>query len=170
MSEERKIRIVHIAQSPGGVERYLRSLLKYSNREKYEIILIVSNQYKRKNYVNLVDAFENVDMIRSIDPKNDLNAIKAIRKLLKKYKPDIVYCHSSKAGALGRIANMGLKNKCVYNPHGWAFNMRGNKLKKLIYVGIEKVLAPFCSTIICISGAEKRSALKYRICGKKSLR
>ena len=49
MSEERKIRIVHIAQSPGGVERYLRSLLKYSNREKYEIILIVSNQYKRKN-------------------------------------------------------------------------------------------------------------------------
>lgn len=57
MSEERKIRIVHIAQSPGGVERYLRSLLKYSNREKYEIILIVSNQYKRKNYVNLVDAF-----------------------------------------------------------------------------------------------------------------
>ena len=87
MSEERKIRIVHIAQSPGGVERYLRSLLKYSNREKYEIILIVSNQYKRKNYVNLVDAFENVDMIRSIDPKSDLNAIKAIRKLLKKYKP-----------------------------------------------------------------------------------
>ena len=170
MSEERKIRIVHIAQSPGGVERYLRSLLKYSNREKYEIILIVSNQYKRKNYVNLVDAFENVDMIRSIDPKNDLNAIKAIRKLLKKYKPDIVYCHSSKAGALGRIANMGLKNKCVYNPHGWAFNMRGNKLKKLIYVGIEKVLAPFCSTIICISGAEKRSALKYRICGKKKLK
>lgn len=170
MSEERKIRIVHIAQSPGGVERYLRSLLKYSNREKYEIILIVSNQYKRKNYVNLVDAFENVDMIRSIDPKSDLNAIKAIRKLLKKYKPDIVYCHSSKAGALGRIANMGLKNKCVYNPHGWAFNMRGNKLKKLIYVGIEKVLAPFCSTIICISGAEKRSALKYRICGKKKLK
>lgn len=83
MSEERKIRIVHIAQSPGGVERYLRSLLKYSNREKYEIILIVSNQYKRKNYVNLVDAFENVDMIRSIDPKSDLNAIRAIRKLLK---------------------------------------------------------------------------------------
>ena len=62
--------------------------------------MIVSNQYKRKNYVNLVDAFENVDMIRSIDPKSDLNAIKAIRKLLKKYKPDIVYCHSSKAGAL----------------------------------------------------------------------
>lgn len=170
MSEERKIRIVHIAQSPGGVERYLRSLLKYSDREKYEIILIVSNQYKKKNYVNLVDAFENVDMIRSIDPKSDLNAIKAIRKLLKKYNPDIIYCHSSKSGALGRIANMGLKNKCVYNPHGWAFNMRGNKLKKLIYVGIEKVLAPFCSTIICISDAEKESALKNKICRKNKLK
>lgn len=170
MSEERKIRIVHIAQSPGGVERYLRSLLKYSDRDKYEIILIVSNQYKKKNYIKLVDAFENVDMIRSIDPKSDLNAIKAIRKLLKKYKPDIVYCHSSKAGALGRIANMGLKIKCVYNPHGWAFNMRGNKIKKLIYLSIEKVLASFCSAIICISGAEKESALKYKICKEKKLK
>lgn len=37
MSEERKIRIVHIAQSPGGVERYLRSLLKYSNRENMRL-------------------------------------------------------------------------------------------------------------------------------------
>ena len=45
MSEERKIRIVHIAQSPGGVERYLRSFHKFSNSDKYEIILIVSNQY-----------------------------------------------------------------------------------------------------------------------------
>ena len=33
----------------------------------------------------------------------------------------------------------GLKNKLLYNPHGWAFNMR-DKLKKLIYVGIEKVV------------------------------
>ena len=53
MSEERKIRIVHIAQSPGGVERYLRSLLKYSNRKKYEIILIVSNQYKRLSLIHI---------------------------------------------------------------------------------------------------------------------
>lgn len=53
MSEERKIRIVHIAQSPGGVERYLRSLLKYSNREKYEIILIVSNQYSHSSLLQL---------------------------------------------------------------------------------------------------------------------
>lgn len=28
------------------------------------------------------------------------------------------------AGGLGRIAVIGLLCKVVYNPHGWAFNMR----------------------------------------------
>lgn len=32
MSEERKIRIVHIAQSPGGVERYLSIVIGKNTR------------------------------------------------------------------------------------------------------------------------------------------
>ena len=54
-----------------------------------------------------------------------------VRRLIRKYKPDVVYCHSSKAGAIGRMANVGLRNRdgrknaCVYNAHGWAFNMKG---------------------------------------------
>jgi hypothetical protein len=53
-----------------------------------------------------------------------IKAIKEIRHKVKGAKPDIVYCHSSFAGALGRIAVIGLPCKVVYNPHGWAFNMR----------------------------------------------
>ena len=37
---------------------------------------------------------------------------KKVRKLIKKYVPDIVYAHSSKAGALARIADIGIKNYC----------------------------------------------------------
>ncbi len=37
--------------------------------------------------------------------------------------PDVIYMHSSKAGALGRLADIGFKNIVLYNPHGWAFNM-----------------------------------------------
>ena len=101
---------------------------------------------------------------------NDFKAAWKIRKIIKKYNPDIVYAHSSKAGAIVRIANIGLKSKCIYNPHGWAFNMRGSKIKQLIYAIIEKIMVPFCDRIICISDYEKKSAIDMNICNENKIK
>lgn len=158
-----KIRILHVAQAAGGVDRYIRMLLKYLDKEKFENILVCSQDFHEEDYRGMVDSFEQVEMTRAIG-ENDLKAIKAVRSLIKKYNPDIVYAHSSKAGAIARVADIGLKNRCVYNPHGWAFNMRCSAKKKVIYTAIEKVAAMFCDKIICISDAEKQSALEKKIC------
>lgn len=158
-----KIRILHVAQAAGGVDRYIRMLLKYLDKEKFENILVCSQDFYEKDYEGVVDFFEQVEMTRAIGG-NDLKAIKKVRTLIKKYNPDIVYAHSSKAGAIARVADIGLKNHCVYNPHGWAFNMRCSAKKKAMYTGIEKIAAPFCDKIICISDAEKQSALDKKIC------
>ena len=166
---DNRIRILHIVQSAGGVERYLRSFLKYINSEKYCNILVCSNDYQEERYVDLVDYFENVDMIREINIKSDISAILKVRKFIKKYKPNIVYCHSSKAGAIGRMANIGFYNRCIYNPHGWAFNMCGSNIKKGIYICIEKMLGLLTDKIVCISEAEQVSALKYKICRENKL-
>ena len=163
-----KIRILHVAQAAGGVDRYIRMLLKYLDKEKFENILVCSQDFHEEDYRDLVDSFEQVEMTRAIGG-NDLKAIKEVRTLIKKYNPDIVYAHSSKAGAIARVADIGLKNHCVYNPHGWAFNMRCSAKKKAMYTAIEKVAAPFCDKIICISDAEKQSALDKKICREDKL-
>ena len=62
-----------------------------------------------------------------------------------------------------------MKNHCVYNPHGWAFNMRCSDKKRAMYTAIEKMAAPFCEKIICISDAEKQSALEKKICREDKL-
>ena len=162
------IRILHVAQAAGGVDRYIRMLLKYLDKDKFENILVCSQDFKKEDYEGLVDAFEQIEMNRAIGVK-DLKLIWKVRKLIKKYNPDIVYAHSSKAGAIARVADIALKNHCVYNPHGWAFNMRCSKKKKILYTAIEKIAAPFCDMIICISEAERQSALKKRICGEAKL-
>ena len=158
-----KIRILHVAQAAGGVDRYIRMLLKYLDKDKFENVLVCSQDFHKEDYNGLVDYFEQIEMTRAIGA-SDLKATKAVRKLIKKYNPDIVYAHSSKAGAIARIADIGLKNYCIYNPHGWAFNMRCSARKKAIYTVIEKIASPFCDKIICISNAEKRSALEKKIC------
>ena len=42
--------------------------------------------------------------------------------------------------------------------------MRCSAKKKAMYTAIEKIAAPFCEKIICISDAEKQSALDKKIC------
>lgn len=157
------MRVVHVAECVGGVERYLRSLLKYSSCEN---IMILSQLYNKSEFKNLADSVEIVSMSHNIGISALKEAIQ-IRKKIKKYKPDIVYAHSSIAGAITRMACVGIKTKVIYNPHGWSFNMESNK--KNIFIVLEKVMSYFCDKIICISDAEKESALKYRICKKSKL-
>lgn len=168
VEDEEKIRILHVAQAAGGVDRYIRMLLKYLDKGKFENILVCSNSFRMKDYEKLVSHFEQVQMAREIG-KNDVRAIRVVRKLIKKYAPDIVYAHSSKAGAIARVANIGLKNYCVYNPHGWAFNMKCSPGKRRMYLAIEKFAALFCDKIVCISDAEKQSALEKKVCREDKL-
>lgn len=163
MDKKKKIRILHIAQSAGGVDRYIKMLLKYMNRDEFENIVVLSQDFKKNEYEMIADVYETVEMQRSIGLK-DLKSIGNIRKIIRKYKPDILYVHSSKAGAIGRIANLGFHNKIIYNPHGWAFNMGISGQKKLLYKYIEKIQIPFTDKIICISESEKVTATSEKIC------
>lgn len=160
-----KIKIMHIVQSPGGVARYLSMYLKYSDKNRFEHILICSLDYKMEKMESLVEYIEYLSMGRQISIINDAKGIWAIRKFIKKYMPDVIYAHSSKAGALGRLADVGFKNIVLYNPHGWAFNMNDiSAIKKKVYALIEKVLSYKTDMIIAISAWEKESAAKYKIC------
>lgn len=151
------MRVLHVAECIGGVDRYLRSLLKYSNCEN---IMILSQLYKKEDFEELADHVEIMYMTHGIG----LSALKEARELrekIKKYKPDVVYAHSSIAGAITRMACVGLKVKVVYNPHGWSFNMESRK--KSFFIVVERLMAYFCDAIICISEAEKVSALREKI-------
>ena len=77
-----KIRILHVAQAAGGVDRYIRMLLKYLDKEKFENILVCSQDFRKEDYQGLVDSFEQIEMTRAIG-KNDLKAIGEVREIIK---------------------------------------------------------------------------------------
>jgi glycosyltransferase involved in cell wall biosynthesis len=167
-----KKKIVYIAQSAGGVEEYLYMFLKNFHDENYENFLIVSQDYEinKERFINFVKDLYIVPMQREVQLKKDLKSIKEIKKILKKIKPDIVYLHSSKAGALGRIALLfNFKTKIIYNAHGWYFNADISNKKRKIFALIEKILAIKTKKIINISKNEYESALQHKIAPKKKM-
>ena len=167
-----KKKIVYIAQSAGGVAEYLYMFLKNLPNQEYENILIVSEDYKEQleRFKPYISQIHIVSMKREINFKNDIKAIIQIGSLLKEIKPDIVYLHSSKAGAVGRIALLfDFKTKILYNAHGWYFNAKISNKKKKFYAIIEKILALKTTKIINISKAEYDSAMQYKIAPEKKM-
>ncbi len=167
---EKRIKIMFVAQAyPGGVPVYIEELVKHLDKVKFDCILVCSQAYEEERFAPYFSAIEKVGMERSISVSKILKPAWETRKLIKKYKPDVVYCNSSIAGAVGRLAAIGCGAKVLYNAHSWAFNMRISNKKTLFYRWIEKFFALFTDTIICVSNYEKTSALQNHICKPKKL-
>lgn len=121
---QNQIKILHIAECAGGVERYLQMLLPRLESKRLRQYFICSMNYDPRKYRDMVDGVEQMDLRQTFSPFQIVGKVFSIRKMIKRLSPDVVYCHSSFAGGLGRVAAIGLPCKVVYNPHGWAFNIK----------------------------------------------
>lgn len=117
------MKVLHIAECAGGVERYLSMLLPLLEKMNVSQYFLCSNNYDKTKFSNIVDGLEQIDLKQSFSPFYVLKKIFQLRRYIKQISPDILYCHSSFAGGLGRLAALGLSCHIVYNPHGWAFNI-----------------------------------------------
>jgi glycosyltransferase involved in cell wall biosynthesis len=111
------------------------------------------------------------EMKRAISPKNDYLAYQKIKNLIKKYKPDIVHTHASKAGALGRYAAINQKVPVIIHTfHGHVFDAYFSSMQASFYKSIERKLARKSSKIIAISEKQKTDLTKtYKICKEEKI-
>ena len=91
---------------------------------------------------------------RSINPIRDIKAFEEIKNIAKRIKPDIIHLHSSKAGALGRLAFNGNSIPLFYTLHGYSFLMLNQSaFKRKIYKSVEALCSKKnCMTISCSEG------------------
>lgn len=100
---------------------------------------------------------------RSIHPVYDLLALGQMIRILHQIKPDIVSCHSSKAGLLGRLAAKICGLKSIFTVHGWAFTEGVPTRTAKLYRFLEKWVAKITAHIITVSDYDKNLALSYDI-------
>ena len=101
-----------------------------------------------------------LEMTRAISPAADARAVLAAARLVRRTRPALVHAHSSKAGAVMRLARpLVPRTPLVYTPHGYAFagffETEGERRR---YRLIERALAPLASLVLCVCDAERRLA------------
>jgi glycosyltransferase involved in cell wall biosynthesis len=94
---------------------------------------------------------------------SDVKAIIELRDTLRRYNPDLVSTHSSKAGTLGRLACKLLGIPVIFTAHGWSFSPGVPQPGRTLYAGIERLLGRLSDLIIAVSDYDKSLAIRHGI-------
>lgn len=152
--------IMHVTESfGGGVIQSIAKLCGFA-ADEYNLIVVYSvrpqTPEKFDHFYPEGTIFVKWNAVRSISPAADVKSALSLRKIVKQYKPDIMHLHSSKAGAVGRLAfPFGRQNMTIlYTPRAYGFlQLDLSKKKRFIYHTLEKILGYFPHiTVACGAG------------------
>jgi glycosyltransferase involved in cell wall biosynthesis len=148
-----KPRVLHVIAryNIGGTARYLNNLFSNISSEA-EMLLAVGHveghEIEDSSLENV--HFERIEHLgRKINPIVDLRAYLELRKLVKRYKPQIIHSHTFKAGLLSRL--MFFRIPKVHTFHGHLMgDPEFSKRALQVIINIERRLAKVTKHIITV--------------------
>jgi glycosyltransferase involved in cell wall biosynthesis len=86
---------------------------------------------------------------------HDVRAYRRLHRVIREEGPDIIHCHSAKAGMLGRLASLQLKIPCIYTVHGWGFGAGRKLINSVILRIVERVLRDATNHFVTVSEVDR---------------
>jgi glycosyltransferase involved in cell wall biosynthesis len=162
--------VVHIITrlEPGGSSRNTIDTCA-AQAADYDVVLLAGPHPDSAALLKLlspaVNYIEESALQREVSPLRDLRALLKLSKHLSRLKPDIVHTHTSKAGALGRLAaalaNLGKKKKTavIHTPHGHLLYGYYGPLRTFVFRIAERLLSHFTDYLVALTPGEMRESL-----------
>lgn len=101
---------------------------------------------------------------RSPADKDNLEAYRKLKKIIKENHYDIIHCHTPMGGILARLAAVSQRRygtKVLYTAHGFHFYKGAPKINWLIYFPIEYTMSFITDCLITINEEDYNCAKKY---------
>ena len=167
----RSLRVMLVMEATdGGTARYLEETAK-ALCEAGAGVHVVCAARRRPEFRNVMRALEDagvwvteVDMCREIQLREDARAIWELRRVFQSSRPDVIHLHSSKAGALGRIAAVLAGTRpVVYTPHAYGFLDDSRPMFARFVLFAERVLGHWTDNLVAVSDSESDETLRHRL-------
>lgn len=159
------MKILYVITLPdvGGAQTHLVALASAMKGNGHDVCVLVGKQgwlTEQLQCYGICFMIVN-ELVREISVRQDCLAIKQIRSIIKFYEPDILHCHSTKAGVIGRIAAWLEGVPGIFTVHGWAFTEGVPFVKRVIYSVIENFMLNITSKCLCVSEYDRCLAKKW---------
>lgn len=154
------MKILHIGQMIGGLDVYIWNSIVYNKVESNEYVIVCGKDDRHQPVVKNGTAVKeySISLFRSLNPMNDLKALIQAVKIIKEEKTDVIHCHSAKGGIIGRTAGWITGVKTFYTPHAFSFLCTPSKLKRRVFLIIER-LTRFKTYVLACSESEQEMAM-----------
>jgi glycosyltransferase involved in cell wall biosynthesis len=150
----------------GGTGRHVADLSRGLVARGWEVHLLFSLGRVDNLFLDRLAGLDGVrckplPMRRGVHP-SDLSVVRKARRYLRDEGPfHVVHGHSSKGGAVARLAAVGTGVPCFYTHHGFgADDPTMPRPKRLFYLAVERLLCPATSRVIAVSPEERRAAVR----------
>jgi glycosyltransferase involved in cell wall biosynthesis len=162
-----RMRILMIVEcSAGGTGRHVLDLAEGLIDRNCEVHLIYSTGRIDKMFRDRMAEVPSLQsqpiVMRTTPHPADFGVVKAIKRYIRASGPfDAIHGHSSKGGAIARLAAFGTGIPAYYTLHGLIMMDPGlARWKRLFYLTIEKILSWRTARIIAVSPEEARAAIQ----------
>ncbi len=158
----------------GGAQRHVLDVSRELHRRGHDVHIAVGGVFSEMEraateQVPAIPVVRLRHLVRSINFATDIRAFFEIYRLVRKMRPDIVHCHSSKAGVIGSIAARCAGAGVVYTAHGFVFREELGLHTRFFYAWIERCASFFRHKIITVSQSDADAARTRRIASSKKI-
>lgn len=167
-----RIKVLLYTVSLGGVRRHIEDIVAQIDPDRYELVGAFPDRHLDRTYLTDEDEGYQATFARAglethvvetpvgLSPWPCAAAVWRMAGLLRRIRPDVLHCHSSMAGAVGRLAALAWRPPLVvYTPHLIYF-LRLAGLKRFVFASMEKALLPLCDRLIAVSASEYDEIVK----------
>lgn len=148
----------------GGAQVHVLDLLKGFAGRSTPVLLTGEQGYLTAECARLGVEYRIVpDLVQPLRPWQDLKALARSVDVLRDLQPDLLHCHTSKAGIIGRTAARICRIPAVFTAHTWCFAEGTSRLWKLVGKPSERISAAWSQKIIAVSDSNRRLAIEQGI-------
>jgi glycosyltransferase involved in cell wall biosynthesis len=148
----------------GGAQVHVLDLLR-GFQDDFEMVLATGEEgYCTEQARSLgIECHILPALVQRIDPISDLKALAQSVRLIRKIRPDLVHCHTTKAGLIGRLAAGVARVPAVFTAHTWCFSEGTSLAWRALGRPAETLGALFSKKIIAVSEANRTAAIAKKI-------
>lgn len=148
----------------GGAQTHVAQMTEYLLERGHTVVVMsapggwLEEEVRRFGGAFIV----NTSLNNTINPIKLWSAGKQFLQAVRDARPDLVACHSTIAGLIGRYA---LRNRIptVFTAHGWGFTKGSSFLRRIFLIPLERIAGRYAARIICVSQIDTELARRFGI-------
>jgi glycosyltransferase involved in cell wall biosynthesis len=155
----------------GGAVAHVVSLMRADVKAGHSVGVVAAPEPRLMMEVKKINVpfFPNPHFVFGVQPLQDIRALWPVFQAVRKFNPDIISAHSTKAGYAARLAGMFLRKPVIFTAHGWSFTEGRDTWQRYFLALAERLAAMTTTTIVCVSAYDYKLALKFKIAPPKKL-